>query len=44
MAAAELDQARIWAGVHYRFATKDGHRLGTNVAHDVLDRSFGPRR
>lgn len=43
-ATAELDQARVWAGVHYRFATTDGHRLGTTVAADVLDRAFGPRR
>ena len=42
-AVAELDQARIWAGVHYRFATTDGHRLGASVARDVLDRSFGRR-
>ncbi|MEV6235466.1 vanadium-dependent haloperoxidase [Lentzea sp. NPDC051838] len=40
-AAAELDQARIWAGVHYRFATTDGHRLGNSVARDVLHRAFG---
>lgn len=42
-AVAELDQARIWAGVHYRFATRDGHRLGDAVARDVLARAFGPR-
>jgi hypothetical protein len=35
--------ARIWAGVHYRFASKDGHRLGTAVARDVLGHAFGPR-
>ncbi|MCP2196669.1 PAP2 superfamily protein [Lentzea flava] len=44
VATAELDQARVWAGVHYRFAAKDGHRLGATVARDVLDRSFGPGR
>jgi hypothetical protein len=42
-AMAELDEARIWAGVHYRFATKDGHRLGAAVARDVLAHAFGPR-
>ncbi|NGY64241.1 vanadium-dependent haloperoxidase [Lentzea sp. NEAU-D13] len=42
-AMAELDQARIWAGVHYRFATRDGHRLGAGVARDVLGHAFGPR-
>lgn len=40
-ALAELNQARIWAGVHYRFATKDGHQLGTTVARRVLDHAFG---
>ncbi|MFI0480137.1 vanadium-dependent haloperoxidase [Actinomadura sp. 9N215] len=40
---AELLQARIWAGVHYRFATVDGNRLGTAVARDVLDQAFRPR-
>ncbi|MFS8095707.1 vanadium-dependent haloperoxidase [Lentzea alba] len=42
-ATAELNEARVWAGVHYRFATTDGHRLGTTVARDVLDDAFGPR-
>ncbi|RSM84547.1 PA-phosphatase [Kibdelosporangium aridum] len=43
-AMAELDEARVWAGVHYRFAAKDGHRLGSTVTRDVLDHAFGPRR
>ncbi|WP_207936163.1 vanadium-dependent haloperoxidase [Actinomadura sp. KC216] len=42
-ALAELLQARVWAGVHYRFATVDGKRLGTSVARDVLSQEFGPR-
>lgn len=42
-ATAELAEARIWAGVHYRSAVQDGHRLGTTVARDVLDRILGPR-
>jgi PAP2 superfamily len=42
-AMAELVQARIWAGVHYRFAAVDGERLGAAVAPDVLDHAFGPR-
>jgi hypothetical protein len=42
-ALAELLDARVWAGVHYRFATKDGSRLGGAVARDALDRAFGPR-
>lgn len=42
-AMAELDQARVWAGVHYRFAARDGHRLGSTVSHAVLGHAFGPR-
>ncbi|KFU80268.1 vanadium-dependent haloperoxidase [Amycolatopsis lurida] len=42
-AMAELIPARIWAGVHYRFASQDGHQLGVIVARDVLDHAFGPR-
>ena len=41
-AMAELKEARIWAGVHYRFAVDDGERLGADVTHDVLDEAFGP--
>jgi membrane-associated phospholipid phosphatase len=39
-ATAELLEARIWAGVHYRTATVDGQRLGSTVTRDVLAR-FG---
>ncbi|MFI0350393.1 vanadium-dependent haloperoxidase [Actinomadura sp. 9N407] len=39
-AAAELAEARVWAGVHYRFASEDGDRLGATVARDVLDQRF----
>ncbi|MFI0454049.1 vanadium-dependent haloperoxidase [Actinomadura sp. 6N118] len=42
-AMAELVQARIWAGVHYRFASKDGDQLGAAVTRDVLNHAFGPR-
>ncbi|TDD34081.1 phosphatase PAP2 family protein [Actinomadura sp. KC06] len=42
-ALAELLEARVWAGVHYRFASIDGERLGAAVARDVLDQAFGPR-
>ncbi|MFI0454192.1 hypothetical protein [Actinomadura sp. 6N118] len=40
---AELVQARIWAGVHYRFASKDGDQLGATVTRDVLNHAFGRR-
>jgi len=40
-AIAELNEARIWAGVHYRGATVQGDRLGAAVTRDVLAREFG---
>ncbi|MEU4426152.1 vanadium-dependent haloperoxidase [Actinoplanes sp. NPDC024001] len=42
-ATAELAEARIWAGVHYRFATVHGIDIGRAVARDVLRTEFGPR-
>jgi hypothetical protein len=42
-AMAELVEARVWAGVHYRFASEDGDRLGAAVARDVLDDAFARR-
>ena len=42
-ATAELVQARVWAGVHYRTAAVHGERLGAAVTHDVLGHSFGRR-
>lgn len=42
-AMTELKGARVWAGVHYRFASDDGERLGAVVARDVLDDAFGRR-
>ena len=43
-ARAELMEARIWAGVHYRGATVHGDRLGETVAREVLANEFGRRR
>jgi PAP2 superfamily len=37
-ATAELVEARIWAGVHYRFASVDGKRLGADVSREVLSK------
>jgi hypothetical protein len=42
-AMAELVQARIWAGLHFRTAAEDGQTLGAAVARDVLGRKFGRR-
>ena len=43
VAMAELMEARIWAGVHYRTAVVDGERLAATVTRDVLGREFGRR-
>jgi hypothetical protein len=43
-ARAELIEARIWAGVHYRGAAVQGDRLGERVTRDVLADEFGRRR
>jgi len=43
-ARAELMEARIWAGVHYRGATVHGDRLGEAVTREVLANEFGRRR
>jgi hypothetical protein len=43
-AMAELVEARVWAGVHYRTAAVHGERLGATVARDVLRREFGRHR
>jgi hypothetical protein len=43
VAMAELVEARIWAGVHYRTAAVHGERLGTVVTRDVLSHEFGRR-
>jgi hypothetical protein len=42
-ALAELLEARIWAGVHYRSAVVDGERLSAEVARDVLRHEFTRR-
>jgi PAP2 superfamily len=35
-AVQQVENARIWAGFHYRFSCEDGATLGTNVAQQVL--------
>jgi hypothetical protein len=42
-AMAELVEARIWAGLHFRSAAEDGQPLGAAVARDVLQHEFGRR-
>jgi hypothetical protein len=43
-AMAELVEARIWAGLHFRTASEDGRTLGAAVARDVLRHEFGRTR
>ncbi|MFI7541960.1 vanadium-dependent haloperoxidase [Actinoplanes sp. NPDC049599] len=43
-ALAEVVEARIWGGVHYRSADVQGVQVGKGVARYVLAREFRPRR
>ncbi|AEV82381.1 PA-phosphatase [Actinoplanes sp. SE50] len=43
-ALAEVIEARIWGGVHFRSADEQGVRIGTSTARYVLAREFRPRR
>ncbi|WP_306210173.1 vanadium-dependent haloperoxidase [Actinoplanes sp. RD1] len=43
-ATAEVIEARIWGGVHFRSADEDGVRLGEAVSRYILAREFRPRR
>jgi hypothetical protein len=42
-AMEDVKDARVWAGVHYRFASDDGERLGVVASQDVLSNAFGRR-
>ncbi|MGZ6070545.1 MAG: vanadium-dependent haloperoxidase, partial [Myxococcaceae bacterium] len=42
--AREVDEARIWGGIHFRSADVDGHDLGRRVGEYVLARFPAPRR
>jgi hypothetical protein len=39
---AELDDARVWAGLHYRASMTEGRALGVRVAEHVLSQNFRP--
>ena len=41
--AEELQVARIWGGMHFRFSSEDGAALGKNVAKWVMTQRFQPR-
>lgn len=42
--AREVDEARVWGGIHFRSADVDGHDLGRRVGEYVLARLPAPRR
>jgi hypothetical protein len=39
----EASEARIWAGIHYRFDIDAGEGIARKVAEKTLDRAFSPR-
>ena len=41
---AEVNDARVWAGVHYRFSVQAGSALGREVADYDLSHGFCTRR
>jgi hypothetical protein len=40
----EVNNARVWAGFHFRYSQEDGSRLGRKVARFVVRNFFQPRR
>ena len=40
----EIENARVWAGLHWRHSTVDGARIGHQVAAHVSQEFFGPAR
>jgi PAP2 superfamily len=40
--AAEVNDARVWAGFHFRYAQEDGSRIGREVARFVVRNFFQP--
>jgi membrane-associated phospholipid phosphatase len=39
----EAAEARVWAGIHYRFDIDAGQEIGRKVAEKTLERSFGAK-
>jgi hypothetical protein len=39
---AEVNDARVWAGFHFRYSQEDGSRIGRNVARFVVQNFFQP--
>jgi hypothetical protein len=40
----EVNNARVWAGFHFRFSQEDGSKLGRNVGRFVVKKFFQPLR
>jgi hypothetical protein len=40
----EIDDARVWAGLHWRHSMRDGDRIGRRVARHVVRHFFRPTR
>jgi hypothetical protein len=40
---ADVDNARVWAGLHYRNSMHEGAALGRQIAQHVMDSYFRPR-
>jgi hypothetical protein len=38
----ELVGARIWSGIHFRFADEDSRQLGTTIGNYIIDNAFQP--
>jgi len=38
----EIDDARVWAGLHWRNSMRDGDRIGRKVAQHVVRHFFRP--
>ncbi len=41
---AEVANARVWGGLHFRFSTEAGGRIGTRVADWTMAHAFRPQR
>ncbi len=39
----EAAEARVWAGIHYRFDIDAGQEIGRKVAEKTLERAFSAR-
>lgn len=42
--AKEVQDARVWAGIHFRFSTDDGATIGRQVARRVARHHFRPAK